>query len=256
MVLALGNSVLVPALGGWREALLACGVVSGLAAAAWIIFAREAPRHQAAVESNSARESVRSSVVRLLKLPNVRLILASSVGLFMLSHGIANWLPSLLVSKAYTPTEAGFWVAISTAIGLPTGFLVPRLVKPGNRRVVITTLGLCSATAVVGLAFAGDLPLLLSLAIFGITRAGTTPLMMLVLMDMREIGAARTGAAAGLYFTFGEMGGFGGPFLIGVLSGGGGGYAVPLVLLAAIQVMIALSALRLREDVGARRYRT
>jgi hypothetical protein len=67
------------------------------------------------------------------------------------------------------------------------------------------------------------------------------------LMDMREIGAARTGAAAGLYFTFGELGGFGGPFLIGVLSGAGSGYGLPLVLLAGLQLVIALRALQLTE---------
>jgi CP family cyanate transporter-like MFS transporter len=251
-VLALGNSVLVPFLGGWREALLACGAVSMIAALAWIVFAREAPRHQAVASSHANRPPVRESVLQLLRLPNVRLILASSIGLFMLSHGIANWLPSLLVGVSFSPSEAGFWVAISTAIGLPTGLLVPRLVAPGKRRYVICVLGLSSALAVTGLGFLSGLPLLVALGVFGITRAGTTPLMMLVLMDMREIGAARTGAAAGLYFTFGELGGFGGPFLIGVLSGAGGGFALPLVLLSALQVLIAGSALRLREDGPAR----
>ena len=127
---------------------------------------------------------------------------------------------------------------------------MPRLALPGRRRYAIAALGTCSALAVVGLAFFSATALLGVLAVFGVTRAGTTPLMMLVLMDMREIGAARTGTAAGLYFTFGELGGFGGPFLIGVLSGLTGGYALPLVMLAGVQLCIAASALRLREDAG------
>jgi MFS transporter, CP family, cyanate transporter len=246
-ILALGNSVLAPLFGGWRGAFLACGSVSIVAALAWIVLAREAPRHRAARQQRAERPSIRRSVVQLLRLPNVRLILVSSVGLFMLSHGIANWLPTLLVSRGMTPAESGFWVAVSTAIGLPTGLLLPRYAPLGRRRYVIFALGLASAAAVSGLALLSGLPLLAGLVVFGITRAGTTPLMLLVLMDMREIGAARTGAAAGLYFTFGEMGGFGGPFLIGVLSGAGSSFALPLVLLALLQGLIALTALRLRE---------
>ncbi len=60
-------------------------------------------------------------------------------------------------------------------------------------------------------------------------------------------------AAAGLYFTFGEIGCFCGPFLIGVLSGALGVFAVPLVVLAALQVAIAVSALFLREGSDGRR---
>ncbi len=245
-VLALGNSVLIPVFGGWRAALLACGVVSALAAVAWLLLAREAPRNRKPVGSRAAHEPITASIPRLLRLPNVRLILASSVGVFMMSHGIANWLPSLLVAKSFTPTDAGIWVAVSTAIGLPAGMLVPRLVRPGGRRLPVAALGLFSAGAVLGIAFGSGVPLLAALVVFGIARAGISPLMMLVLMDMREIGAARMGAAGGLYFTFGEAGGFGGPFLIGVLSGAG--YALPLVVLSAIQLLIALSALRLREE--------
>jgi CP family cyanate transporter-like MFS transporter len=185
---------------------------------------------------------------QLLRLRNVRLILASSVGLFMLAHGLSNWLPTLLVSRAYSPAEAGFWVALSTAIGLPTGFFVPRLVAPSQRRFAIAGLGLLSAAAVVGLTLGTGQALLAALCVFGVTRAAATPLLMLILMDTREIGAARTGTAAGLYFTFGELGGFGGPFLIGVLSGMLGSYVVPLLLLAAVQVVIALSALQLRTE--------
>jgi MFS transporter, CP family, cyanate transporter len=247
IILALCNSVLVPLFGGWRGALFACGSVSMLAALAWILFAREAPRHQHARVTRLNRVPVATSILQLLRLSNVRLILANSVGLFMLSHGIANWLPSLLVSHAMSPSESGLWVAISTAVGLPAGIFLPRAVTSGRRRYLISALGLASAMAVVGLAFFDGLPLLLALVVFGITRAGTTPLMMLVLMDMREIGAARTGAAAGLYFTFGELGGFGGPFLIGVLSGAGSGYGLPLVLLAGLQLVIALRALQLTE---------
>jgi CP family cyanate transporter-like MFS transporter len=203
--------------------------------------------------TSAQRPPVLQTLLALLRLRNVQLILVSSVGLFMLAHGIANWLPAMLVARGFSPSDAGFWVALSTAIGLPTGLFLPRLVPRGRRRHAIAVFGVISAAAVLGFAFTTGGALLAALCVFGITRAGATPLMLLVLMDMQEIGAARSGTAAGLYFTFGEVGGFGGPFLIGVLSGALGTFAVPLVLLAALQVAIAVSAVYLREGSDGRR---
>ena len=260
LVLALANSVLVPALGGWRNALLACGLVSVFAALAWLALAREAPRLRALAAaartqssvgqtspSSVAHPSARESVGYLMRLGNVRLVLAGAVGTFMLSHGLSNWLPTLLVARDFTTAEAGFWAAASTALGLPSGLILPRSAPQGGRRFLVAGLTLTSALAVLGMAFLSGSALLIALAALGVARAGATPLMMLILMDMPEIGAAGTGAAAGLYFTFGEIGGFGGPFLIGVLIAVTGSFAVPLVLLAVLQLVLTFLTLRLVE---------
>jgi cyanate permease len=159
-------------------------------------------------------------------------------------------LPTLLVSREFSPTDSGFWAAVSTAFGLPAGLILPRSVRPGQRRFLVAALGAVSAVAVLGMAFLTDSALLIALGALGIARAGATPLMMLILMDMREIGAARTGAAAGLYFTFGEIGGFGGPFLIGALRDVTNSFALPLAVLAGLQFALAFLALRLDEQAS------
>jgi cyanate permease len=256
LVLALANSVLVPALGGWRNALFACGVVSVAAALAWLALARETPRWHNANLSGATQVSIRTAVLHLVRLGNVRLVLAGAVGTFMLSHGLSNWLPTLLVNRDFSVADSGFWAAASTALGLPSGLVLPRSAAPGQRRYLVAALSLTSALAVLGMAFWSGAPLLIALAALGLARAGATPLMMLILMDMREIGAARTGAAAGLYFTFGEIGGFGGPFLVGVLRELTGSFAIPLAILAGLQLVLAGLALRLVERESASGYRS
>ena len=62
------------------------------------------------------------------------------------------------------------------------------------------------------------------------------PLMQLLLMEVRDVGQQRLGAVTGLYFAFGELGGFGGPVLVGLLRSATGGFQLPLVLFAILSM--------------------
>jgi len=76
-------------------------------------------------------------------------------------------------------------------------------------------------------------PQLIGLFLEGSGEARQNPLLMLILMETPEVGAKNMGAAAGLYFTIGEMGGFAGPSLMGWLADLTGGFVTGLSLLAA-----------------------
>ena len=80
----------------------------------------------------------------------------------------------------------------------------------------------------------------------GIGRGAATPLLMLALLRSRSIGAALMGAAGGLFFTAGEVGGVLGPALTGMLADATGGFGVGLLLLAGVSVALALLTLTLR----------
>jgi len=45
---------------------------------------------------------------------------------------------------------------------------------------------------------------------------GLLPLLTVTLMDLPEVGPARMGIIGGLYFSIGEIGGFSGPFILGI----------------------------------------
>jgi nitrate/nitrite transporter NarK len=103
------------------------------------------------------------------------------------------------------------------------------------------------------LAVAAGAGLISALLLTGIARGAMIPLQQLLLLESPEVGPGRAGTATGLFFTVGEVGGFGGPFVIGLLLASTGQYLVPLLSLGAVMAASAVVALTVRESGGARR---
>jgi hypothetical protein len=88
--------------------------------------------------------------------------------------------------------------------------------------------------------------LALGLLLQGIARGSMTALTILVLMDTRNVGVRRMGAAGGLFFSASEMGGVLGPVAIGTLYDWTGGFAAALDVLTGVcgALMLLLWILR------------
>src|SRR6185437_5354329 len=86
----------------------------------------------------------------------------------------------------------------------------------------------------------------------GLARGSLSIIVVLVLMELREVDSARMGAAAGLYFTAGEIGGVLGPLTIGTLYDVTGNFSAALDALAALCLwqLLLLSRLRLALRLG------
>jgi len=69
--------------------------------------------------------------------------------------------------------------------------------------------------------------------------------LIMVLMDLPQVGPVRMGSAGGLFFTTGEVGGVLGPLLLGVISDVTGGFGASLLMLAMVTASLAVLALRL-----------
>ena len=72
------------------------------------------------------------------------------------------------------------------------------------------------------------------------------PLLVLVLMDIPEVGSKYMGAAAGMFFCIAEIGGFGGPFVMGAVRDLTGGFPAGAGLLAGLAVAVSIMALLLK----------
>jgi cyanate permease len=70
--------------------------------------------------------------------------------------------------------------------------------------------------------------------------------MLNTLMEMPSVGAKNTGAAAGLYFSIGELGGTLGPLIMGVAADLTGSFVAGMVLVASIVAVMIVPALRIR----------
>lgn len=244
LMLSTANSIVLPAVGNWRTAMMLYAGVVLTAAALWWALARDRP-DQTAAPNESISEMFRASL-RLLKVRNVLLLLAIATCYFLIGHSLNNWLPKILEHRGFTPTDAGVLASVPAAMSIISAFTIPRFVTPRVRSRVLIALLLAAATAA---SLIGHLPgfgLVAGLVVYGSMISITLPMMMLVLVETREVGPSRIGAAGGLMFTFAEVGGFGGPLLMGYLFSQTGGFITGLSVLTIAGVIAAFMARLLR----------
>jgi cyanate permease len=228
----------------WRLTLATYAGIAFLACVVWWFIAVDS--HKSPEASRRAEGGLLASFKvfpALLRIRAVRIVLAMSLGVFLFGHGLRNWLPEILRMGGMSAKQAGFWAAAPSAIGLVGTLLVPRLATPSRRIPILFTVlcGVSVSAAVI--ATTTGLPLITGLLLSGLANAGITPILMLTLMDSPEIGSERMGAAGGLYFTAGEVGGVSGPILIGVLSDLTGNFRAGLFMLTGSSAVLALLAL-------------
>lgn len=72
------------------------------------------------------------------------------------------------------------------------------------------------------------------------------PVILLILMDAKQIRPQRMGAVGGLYFTVGEVGGVLGPLMLGVAADITGVFQDGIVLLAGLCFLLAVGSVALR----------
>ena len=72
--------------------------------------------------------------------------------------------------------------------------------------------------------------------------------LILTLVELREIGERYAGLASGIFFSAAEIGGALGPFLMGVLYSPTGGFNSGLWLLTIVASLMTLGAMMLRQN--------
>lgn len=246
--LALTNSVMMPLLGGdWRAVLVVYATVSLAIGVAWLTLSAHAASR--AVERNLAAESKRPQLEifrDLLRLPAVRIVLAMSIFIFFINHGLNNWLPEILRSRGLSPAAAGYWAAIPTAIGLLGAILIPRLAIPSRRLAILLLLFLSATGATLLLHLQPGIGLATGLVLQGIARSSMMTLAILVLVEIPEVGSRHAGSAGGLFFSAAEIGGVLGPLTLGLMFDATGGFTASLFLLSGVCALLVLLLALLR----------
>ncbi|MDA0301067.1 MAG: MFS transporter [Chloroflexi bacterium] len=248
---ALANSLIMPATGdSWRATLLIFAGVCAVTAVAWVVLARE-PRGTGAKPATGPGAML-ASFRGLLRVPLVQLVLVMAVGVFLFNHSFTNWLPEMLRSRGMSASAAGYWASMPTLVAIVAALVVPRFTTARwLTPVLIAVFGMWMVAALLLRSTGGGLEYL-ALVMLGIGRGAATPLLMLTLMRSRSVGSALMGAAGGLFFTAGEVGGVLGPTLTGFLSDATGGFGAGLLALAVTSAVLAAMALALRPASEAR----
>ncbi|MBT5754164.1 MAG: MFS transporter [Acidimicrobiaceae bacterium] len=242
IALAVTNPILLPAFdGNWRPVLVVMAAVSFLTTLGWL-YASRAITH---VEQGATRTD-RSTIARLLKLRSMRTILAITLFSFFFSHALSNWLPEILADTGQSDNAAGYLSAISVTVGIVGSLSIARLVPSPRRPLALVVIFVVAGLMVAGI---GSLPfvlLLVALALLGFARAGIIPLLFLEIMGDKNIAVSDIGAATGLFFAVGEIGGFSGPYVIGWVADTTEGFAAATLVLTGIAGAAAAGALALK----------
>ena len=213
MALALTNSLVLPLVGNsWRMVFAFYGMITFGIGLTWLLFAKES-------ENRLSAESMPIVGVfnSLVKLHNVRLVLTMGLLAFAIGHGLSSWLPKILETNGMTGQQAGFAASITVAAGIPSILMIPSLVPLHYRVRAMAMLSLLTAVNIIIVMQVSGIALLIGLALLGFISSPFMSLLLLILMDSPGVETRHLGSAGGMFFCVAEIGGFAGPFLMGVL---------------------------------------
>jgi len=242
--LTLANPVLLPATGSWRGVMWALAAFVFLAGLVWWGLSRhpEAKARDGKISGLSKAGSL-AAFREIAGLRTVQIVLLMSIGIFMLNHGLGNWLPEILRSKGMTATEAGYWSAIPTIVGVAGALTIPRFATPERRVAIMLGLFVAIGVATVLLQLMPGPGLVTGLALQGIARSSMMTVAILLLMEAPGVPPDRAGMAGGMFFTVAEIGGVLGPASIGIVSDSEGGFPAALWMMSGVVcVLLALLA--------------
>lgn len=251
--LTLTHTVLMPAFDhDWRAVLRLWGLVAAVAALSWLLLATLAgPRTPGFLrdDDGSERPGGLPVIGAILRLPAVRLVLVMSVGVFLINHGLSNWLPELLRNGGMSLTAAGNWAALPMLVGAVGSLVIPRLATPRRRYRILLLLCLAAGIASLMLTVVDPRVLPLALILQGLVRASLMTVLILTLVELPGLDARYAGTASGLFFTAAEVGGVLGPLGLGLLYDVTGGFHAGLYALTAVAAAMALGSVRLAARV-------
>lgn len=238
LALASSNSVLMPLYAqSWRATLLTYGLVAAATLVIWLVLAKEPARASAGAGHGPAWRAF----AELGAAPIMRIVLLMAFAAFLCNHAFNNWLPEMLRARGLDASSASLLATLPVGLGILGGIFITRLATPEHRVLILRT---GFAALIIGpllLAFTDGALLIAGLVLIGLGRV-VGGLLMLFIMDAPGVDARNMGAAAGLYFTAGEMGGALGPSMTGALADLGGGFTGGLVALAGVAgSLLALS---------------
>ncbi len=246
--LSLTNGLFMPFMDGdWRAVMLLYAVfIAASSLVWWLITAHPGCKQVEREYTTKLRVSDKKNFKRLLCIPAFQIVLAMSIGIFFCNHSMNNWLPEILRSKGINATTAGYLASVPVVFSVLSSLVIPRLAVPKRRISILGLLFIGFGVSSIMLQANDGLWLALGLIVQGISRGSAMTLAILMLLDIPGVGTERAGVAGGMFFSAAEIGGVGGPVLIGVVSDLSGGFSASLYMLTGMSVVLLFLLLALR----------
>lgn len=224
------------ALGSWRWVVAVFALGAVLAGLVWIWVGR-------AERPSAERGEPAAPALDLLRDTTVRWVMVLAVGAFFVSHSLGGWMPEMLREVGWSETGASWLVAAGILFGILGSLVVPPLATPARRGPMLAGVFLLLGGCVWLLLAQTPAAHVAAMPVMGMTRVTLVPIAMLILMSAPGINAQKMGAAGGLFFTAGEVGGVAGPWLTGVTRDLGSDFRWSVLMLSVLAVGLAVAAL-------------
>lgn len=218
--LALTNSLVLPMLSSWRNVFLCYGTLGLVVTLIWFFLGRQpSPLDIEVLAEPAEGEQQRRAVWNLLRHRNILIIVGIGVTAFLTNHALQNWLPRILELKGFSPVGAGYATSLVALSGILGSLTIPWVsYRIRSKRLMIAFILFVSGASILAIGVGGSGALWVGLLSTGFLMKAITPFLLLILMEMPDVGAEHMGAVGGLYFSMGEIGGFLGPFMMGYIK--------------------------------------
>lgn len=235
----LGRTVLVPAVGGWRQAMVLAGAAMAAVGILWLATARD--------RIALSRHAGLGDVFRLGR--NTQLLRVAAMQFLMFGGYLAllGVLPRLLTEQGLAPAEIGaavaLWLVAAGCANLAGPWLSDKI---GRRRPLILCGSVVATVALAALALAPAQGAGALLALSALGGGAFAPLLLALPLEIEGVGPTRAGAAMGLLMLVGQAGGFLLPVIVGAVAQSSG-FGGALGVLAVAHGLLLVPALGLIE---------
>ena len=245
--LALSNSFLLPMVGNnWRYIFFIYACLIILAGLIWLIISNNNLYRETETKIKFNKKiKYRTVIKNLLKQDFIRLVLIMGLFILFFNHGLTQWLPTILVENGMNKVDAGYWSAIPALIGLISAPFINQLATPQYRLQILMGLFVCAAFATLLIYLNHPSTLFLGLFLQGMCRGAMNGIAILMLIDNEDDKGNNVGAATGLYWTVGEVGGALGPATVGTIASLTGNFDAALFMMTIIAGILIICGSRL-----------
>jgi cyanate permease len=243
------NSLVLPMLRNWRNVFLGYGAFGLAVTLIWILLGRRphAPSYNTPKDAIKKKEK-HGLIWKHLWHRNIWIIVVIGAASFLTNHALKNWLPSILELKGLSSVDAGYATSLLAISGIFGSLIIPKVsYRISSRKLMIALILFLSGVSILFISVGEIIIVLIGLFSTGFLMRAITPLLLLTLMEMSEVGTEHMGSVGGLYFSMGEIGGFLGPFMMGYIKDLTGSflfgiYALTIITWAAIFTLGLLRA--------------
>jgi nitrate/nitrite transporter NarK len=241
-------------LGGWRNVFLVYGLWAVLLAVVWWVLAKENETHGSSTETKlTPNSSITKNLAALLKVKQIWLLTGLYFCASVCYDTFLLWLPSILGAEGVSSITAGLITSM-----LPLGFIFASFIvsslsdRVGLRKPFILVLGLVSGPVVYAAGTLQGLGVWFFAFVLGLCSIGVLTLAITMPVEHQQT-AVFVGSAVGIISSFGNLGSFLMPTVMGFVKDVTGSFLWSVLILAVFGELMLIIGLPLTETGGKRK---